>query len=195
MAQVQSNDPDPNGDVILLIGKDQTPMKVCSQVVSLASPTLAALLKPCFREGHELSVRGTVTIPLSDDDPDAFRIICNVLHFKNEHLQVDLPTLLKISIACDYYELGRPLLPWAGQWLGPHLKQTPISDWQANAQSLCISYILGDGHAFTQSTQSLLLYASDANMDKLSESECFMLLPSGLLSKSKSNRSLQMSHR
>lgn len=73
---------DPEGDLVLLVGSEATPIRVSSRVLSLASPVFAAMLGPNFAEAQPLSdnVSREWTVSLPDDDLHAMQRLCRFLH-------------------------------------------------------------------------------------------------------------------
>ncbi|KAL4983320.1 hypothetical protein BDW68DRAFT_194542 [Aspergillus falconensis] len=75
---------DPNGDVV--VACSNVSFLVSSNALSLASPVFYSMFKPSIREGF--AVRGIpsslepLVIPLPDDDPNTFRLFCNLAHHK-----------------------------------------------------------------------------------------------------------------
>lgn len=181
LAPTHCDDPDPDGDVTLIIGSSKARMKVCSRIMSLASPALAALFSPKFKEGHQLSTAGNVVVPLPEDDPDVFRLICNILHFKDFCYEVELPLLLRLAITCDYYGITKPLEAWTEKWLDPHILATNPDDWKSAGELLWISFALGDAQNFTRTSQALMLYASSSEFEILKMSENTGYLPTKML--------------
>jgi hypothetical protein len=57
-------------------------MLVSSRHLMLASPVFKAMLQHSnFKEGQELHVNGKVEIPLPDDDPEAFKILLDIIQY------------------------------------------------------------------------------------------------------------------
>ena len=52
MTTSQPTDPDPNGDVVSLVGQDEVPIKVSSTILKLASPVFKRMFGPQWREGE-----------------------------------------------------------------------------------------------------------------------------------------------
>ena len=71
---------DPNGDIILTVGRDEEQFKVSSNVLRLASSVFAAMLKPHFLEGRQLQESGNVRIVLAEDDATAMKTVCEAMH-------------------------------------------------------------------------------------------------------------------
>jgi hypothetical protein len=57
-------------------------MLVSSRHLMLASPVFKAMLQHSnFKEGEELHSTGKVEVPLPDDDPDAFKILLDIIQY------------------------------------------------------------------------------------------------------------------
>lgn len=57
-------------------------MLVSSRHLMLASPVFKAMLQHSnFKEGDELHSTGSVEVPLPDDDPDAFKILLDIIQY------------------------------------------------------------------------------------------------------------------
>jgi hypothetical protein len=55
-------------------------MLVSSRHLMLVSPVFKAMLQHSnFKEGNELQTNGKVEVPLPDDDPDAFKILLDII--------------------------------------------------------------------------------------------------------------------
>ena len=113
-------DVDPAGDLILLVGqgKDQTPIRVSSKVLSLASPVFATMFGPRYLEGHVLSKQvkfSTPSFPLPEEDSEAMTWFCRAAHLQ---LNVDVATMnvgliLKLAALCDKYDASTALSGWS----------------------------------------------------------------------------------
>jgi hypothetical protein len=61
-------------------------MLVSSRHLMLASPVFKAMLQHSnFKEGEELQTNGKVSVPLPDDDPDAFKILLDIIQYVKFH--------------------------------------------------------------------------------------------------------------
>jgi hypothetical protein len=57
-------------------------MLVSSRHLMLASPVFKAMLQHSnFKEGEELHSTGKVSVPLPDDEPDAFKILLDIIQY------------------------------------------------------------------------------------------------------------------
>jgi len=95
-------------------------MLVSSKHMMLASPVFKAMLQHSrFKEGQELSATGKVEIPLSDDDPYAFRIILDIIHGRNRQVprEIDLDLLSSISKLVDKYQMVEAVESFSDGWI------------------------------------------------------------------------------
>ncbi len=97
-AQVHDCEPDPSGDLILKVGTPQqeTRIRVSSKVMTLASPVLAAMLSPKYREGRTLSDHGFLELALPEDDPEAMVWVCKAFHMKQSLSSISLQLMEKL---------------------------------------------------------------------------------------------------
>ncbi|KAF5004598.1 hypothetical protein FDECE_8928 [Fusarium decemcellulare] len=113
---------DPRGDLTLLIGdKTHDTSKrflVSSKVLTLASPVLANLLSPKFKEGTMFHNGKCDTVTLEEDDLETMGLILQILHYQSDKAPLKMaPTkLATFAIHCDKYDLIDAVKPWASQW-------------------------------------------------------------------------------
>jgi hypothetical protein len=103
-------------------------MLVSSKHMMLASPVFKAMLQHSrFKEGQELSATGKVEIPLSDDDPDAFTIILDIIHGRNRQVprEIDLELLSPISKLVDKYQMVEAVESFSNGWINAIEKFLP----------------------------------------------------------------------
>ena len=108
MTDTTLHDVDPAGDLILLVGPRDTCqlVRVCSKILSLASPDFAALLSPRFAEGQG-SGQEDWTVSLPDDDAEAMLVICRTIHFVDTASESPPFSLIaKVASLCDKYDLA-----------------------------------------------------------------------------------------
>ena len=135
MAEVEIIDVDPDGEVILICGCDETDhssdpssdtrskktIKICVRaiVLTLNSPVFKALLSPRFKEGSELAANFTAEIPLPDDEGYAMHALCQVLHLRNKSFSDSMPydELLKIANLADKYDCTEAVMHAAELWM------------------------------------------------------------------------------
>ncbi|KAF8532964.1 hypothetical protein BDD12DRAFT_867688 [Trichophaea hybrida] len=116
------------GDVILDISESpasdcpRTQYLVASQVLSAASPVFRTMFSKTspFEEAqklHDPNRNMPITVAL-EDDPAAFEVVLNILHFRNRRVekQPDLPRLLAIATISDKYQLYEALMFVTNSW-------------------------------------------------------------------------------
>lgn len=82
-------------------------LRVCSKIVSNASPVFKSMLAPRFSEGVQLQAHGSIEISLVDDDAKALKTTCQIVHHDNDALARYIPSvgeLLRLSGLCDTYD-------------------------------------------------------------------------------------------
>ena len=159
MVDSPSNDIDPAGDLVLLVGskEEQTSIRVSSKVLSLASPVFAAMLSPRFAEGQKPSEKDwTVSLPY--DDPEALSVVCRVIHFvKITSDEVSLSLLEEVASVCDKYDLAWATRSWS---------ETALQGWKYRLEKedtqciplLGISYNLGIHEVFWMASRNLMFH-------------------------------------
>ncbi|KAI0433816.1 hypothetical protein F5Y09DRAFT_350436 [Xylaria sp. FL1042] len=127
---------DPDGDMLLLVGKQKCTYKSCnsgqnkqpnaicfhvnSAIIAGASPAFGFVLySPSAATAREDSVKWTAQLP--DDDPQAMQTVINILYghypitLSDEH--VTLEQLLHLTILADKYDLVHHFSEWSAQWV------------------------------------------------------------------------------
>ena len=96
---------DPTGEVIIEVGDQQ--LRVSSKVLSLASPVFKPMFNSGFKEGltSEVTADSPRTIPLPDDDFQAFLCLCQIVHMQHNNTKtVDVDIMEKLAWLCDKYQ-------------------------------------------------------------------------------------------
>jgi hypothetical protein len=116
------------GDVILIVGAEHVRLRVDSQPLKCASKVFEAMFKADWNAGQELSKETPREFSLPEDDAEAMRIICCVIHHRNDLVPryLEPKSILRIAIGVDKYDLkiafqsaGSELLkPWCLEWDG-----------------------------------------------------------------------------
>ncbi|OCL09897.1 hypothetical protein AOQ84DRAFT_375415 [Glonium stellatum] len=73
-----------DGDIILVVGLELRRLRVHALILKNASKVFNAMFGPHFREGQGLGGACSKEIPLPDDDADALKLICSVIHSRND---------------------------------------------------------------------------------------------------------------
>jgi hypothetical protein len=110
-----------DGDVILVVGVENTRLRVNSQSLRYASKVFSAMFGPDWSEGQRLSKQLPTEIALPDDDAKAMRTICCTIHLRNDLIPETLTTkeVLQIAIEIDKYDLMVALRYAIIEWLKP----------------------------------------------------------------------------
>lgn len=72
-----------------------------------------------FLEGRELAQNGIVDISLPDDDPDALKIILQIVHVRHRDVpqKIVMDLMLKVLILADKYQMVGCLAGYTKSWL------------------------------------------------------------------------------
>ncbi|KIW82528.1 hypothetical protein Z517_05555 [Fonsecaea pedrosoi CBS 271.37] len=147
-------DIDPIGDLVIEIENER--LRTSSKVLSLASPVFAAMLRPGFREGTVRNTEDNLrVVPLPDDDLDAFKLVCRVIHFQLDQIpqELEIDSLEKLALVCDKYQCTVALRHCAALWL-QSLSDTYVAA-QLNRQ-LLVAYLLDLPTAFSDISWRLM---------------------------------------
>ncbi|KAK5132808.1 hypothetical protein LTR08_008609 [Meristemomyces frigidus] len=161
------------GDVILVCGGgptdtlSSTKIRVSAAVLSNASSVFKAMLRPQFKEGLALaSASSAVEIPLPADDGEAMKIMCQVIHLRNDVVPkaglVSAAVILGVAELGDKYDCIVALEPTARHWLAFGGK------WKSFAERrdlLTAAYHFGDGVAFADIGRSLITNTSRSDWE------------------------------
>jgi hypothetical protein len=139
---------DPNGDVILLLSRSDVDvhLRVSSNVLSLASPVLAETLEPHFRNRSCARTNSLPSIFLTGDDPEAFTLLCNTIHFRTDAiLQSPSPSCLEnLAVICHKYKCASAIKIHTASWMRNHPKE--VRDLH---RLLVVAYALDIPEAFS----------------------------------------------
>lgn len=144
-----------DGNVVLVIGQQQERLRVCSHSLAHASKPFAAMFQSKWKEGSDLlSENNLVDIPLPEDDTEALRIVCAVIHHRNEMVPRKLApaAILGVAIVADKYDCISALAYASRTWL--QLCDTGAQDRMFLASA---AYLLRDAASFREITRSLVL--------------------------------------
>ncbi|KAM5354496.1 hypothetical protein ACJ41O_001143 [Fusarium nematophilum] len=100
----------PQGDLILMVGKEKKIFRVPSTFLCDVSPVFAAMLGPHFAEGHRLRSSKESDTPmaleLSDDDPQAVYNACRVLYGAHPSTKdLEPASIHNIAVFADKYDM------------------------------------------------------------------------------------------
>jgi hypothetical protein len=148
---------DPHGDLRLIVGKEEVVFRVCSRALARSSRVWNTMLYGSYGEGKGQQTGTDWAVPLPEDDPEGLRVVLLAIHgrFPDLPTLLDRPTLFRVVVICDKYDMVEFLRPfWAG-WLGklpyPHL------DPETVIHHLWIAHKLGDRDAYRCMLKRLLV--------------------------------------
>ncbi|RFN44014.1 btb poz protein [Fusarium flagelliforme] len=145
----------PDGDLILLVGPEETKLRVRSILLMAASKFFSVMLGSDWKEGNGLRDRdGPYEILLPEDNAAALKIICSIIHHENSEVPQALAAddVLAVAVAADKYDCVNALRFASESWL-QHTK--------GNAGNLMLltaaAYRFGHAQAFKEITRALIL--------------------------------------
>lgn len=109
-----------------------------------------------WSEGQGLSKENPKEIPLMEDDADALRTICCVIHHRNDTVpQAFTPReVLQIAIEADKYNLGVALKYASAQWLRPRGSTDKVD----MGYFMAAAFLFSDMEMFIAHTLELILH-------------------------------------
>jgi hypothetical protein len=146
----------PDGDVVLVVGPRSVRLRIHSQCLRCASKVFDAMFGPHWSEGQGLSKESLREVPLVEGDADALRIICCVIHHRNDDVPQTLTPkeVLQIAIEADKYDLRVALKYATAQWLKPRGNADKVD----MGYLLAAAFLFGDMDAFVAYTLALILH-------------------------------------
>lgn len=137
----RASDPDPNGDVVLVVSPPKQPRayapsrvysdgeaglvryRASSKHLSLASQYFEKRLKKEWGEGEELQKIGSVAMLLPNTDPEAFSILLDLMHCRTQEVPtvVTFDELVELAVQVNYFKCHGALGLYPARWI-EHLK-------------------------------------------------------------------------
>ncbi|KAF5006467.1 hypothetical protein FDECE_7154 [Fusarium decemcellulare] len=148
-----------DGDVILIAGPEKKMLKVHSQCLCAASRVFDTMLSPRWRKG-EMSSEDPLEVDLSEDDADAIRLVCLVVHHRCNEIPENLTPeeLLQVAIVVEKYLLTTAFQYVRARWF--KTKNNFNDVLVGNGYMLAAAYLLGDAEAFAAHSHALVLNTS-----------------------------------
>jgi hypothetical protein len=137
-----------------LVGPDNVKLRVHSLVLKSASRTFFAMFEPTWKEGNMLGRNESTEVRLPEDNVTALRIICAVLHHRNELVPPTLTAgnILEIAIIADKYECIDALKFASQDWLQP--RGNEAGDLMLLTAA---AYLFQNAPAFKKITKAMIL--------------------------------------
>lgn len=148
----------PRGDLFLLVGSSQEPIRVHSIILQNASARFAALVDPLFEESNLTVLGGGQTfmqISLPEDDHDGMKTLCRILHSVCRSGEVFSPAqLFDLAILADKYGVAGPTSLATTIWI----KQAAIyADHHQLWKLLLATHLIGDAETFQTISRQLIM--------------------------------------
>jgi len=153
----------PDGDVVPVVGPRNVRLRIQSQCLRCASKVFGAMFGPTWSEGQGLSKESPQEVRLVEDDADALRIICCVIHHRNNDVpQSPTPIeVLQIAIEADKYDLNIALKYAKAQWLKPRGRPERVD----MGYLLAAAFLFGDMGMFVAHALGLILHYTGSYLE------------------------------
>ncbi|KAM3066357.1 hypothetical protein ACMFMG_003134 [Clarireedia jacksonii] len=161
-------------------------MLVSSKHMMLVSAVFKAMLQNGnFREGAALRFNGKAEVPLPEDDPDALKILVDIIHSRHKHVpkKIDLDLLTNVAILVDKYRLHEAVELYSDIWIKGLLSTVPksIQGGDAVLQWLCISWIFELEEEFAKMSRVLMAEGCDSAENILRRSKWDLPIPESVI--------------
>jgi hypothetical protein len=146
----------PDGDLILIVGPEQTKLHVRSVFLMATSRPFSAMFGPDWKEGHDMiNYNGTCEFSLPEDNAVALRIICSIIHHQNNEVPRTLAAgdVLAVAVTADKYDCVNALSFAIEKWLQPCVAEA--SDLMLLTAA---AYLFQNAQAFKTITRHLILH-------------------------------------
>jgi hypothetical protein len=165
----------PDGDVVLVVGPRNVRLRIQSQFLRCASKVFGAMFGPTWSEGQGLSKESPREVRLVEDDADALRIICCVIHHRNDDVPQYLTPrkVLQIAIEADKYDLNVALKYARAQWLKPRGSPERVDI----GYLLAAAFLFGDMDMFVANTLALILHYNGSYLECLDDEITSQIIP------------------
>ena len=144
-----------DGDVILVAGPEKVKLRVHSLFLKTASRPFSAMFGPDWKEGHNMLGRdGLVEQLLPEANAAALKIICDVIHHRNERVPRNLAAgdVFRIAVMADEYDCIDALKFASEDWLQP--RENEAADLMLLTAA---AYLFQNPSAFKNITKAMIL--------------------------------------
>ncbi|KAM0499011.1 hypothetical protein ACHAP8_005715 [Fusarium lateritium] len=163
-----------DGDLILIVGPEETKLRVRSMFLMTVSKPFAVMLGPNWKEGQDMrDPDGPFHLSLPEDNAIALKIICSVVHYQNKEVPRTLPAgdVLAVAVVADKYDCVNALEFASDTWLRP-----PGDDPDNLMLLTAAAYLFRNAQAFKEITRALVL-GHDGAYHTLSSDEVESAMP------------------
>lgn len=166
---------DEDGDLILVVGDNQTRLKIDSYMLKKASKVFKAMFQPnAFAEGQNLSSDATTKEQLlPEDDPQAMKLLCHIIHQNSTEIpdSIDDDLLLSVARHIDKYFLHRVSGFYTDHWFTG--KSLYIGG--SRHKVLIAAIIRRKKEPFKYLTRSILLHQEDSYVTMIDDDAPFCM--------------------
>jgi hypothetical protein len=150
-------------------------LRVYSQCLRSASKVLGAMLKPNWKEGQTLATKSSTEVTLPEDDAEAMRTICYVIHLRNDLVSKHLTAreVLQIAVVANKYDLSTALEHVSFRWLKSETYGTLLD----RGYLLTAAFFLKNNDAFMAHTKAILLSHSESYLVPFKDDIISQVLP------------------
>lgn len=145
-----------DGDTIFVIGPDEARLCVHSSLLQTASKVFRAMFGPFYSEGQRSGLIGSKKeISLPEDDADAMRTMCAVIHHRNDVIPGEMSSsdILRLSIVADKYDCKIALQHATRHWLD-HRNVVSLKE---QMELMTAAYLLDHAQAFSGITYAMMM--------------------------------------
>jgi hypothetical protein len=145
-----------DGDTIFVIGPDEARLCVHSCLLQTASKVFRAMFGPFYSEGQRSDlISSKKEIPLPEDDADAMRIMCAVIHHRNDLIPGEMSSsdVLRLSVVADKYDCKIALKHATRHWLD-HRNVVSLKE---QMELMTAAYLLDHAQAFSAITYTMMM--------------------------------------
>jgi hypothetical protein len=145
----------PDGDLVLMVGPEETKLRVRSILLMAASKPFSVMLGPHWKEGHDMRDHdGPFELSLPGDNAAALKIICSIIHYQNKKVPRTLPAgdVLAVAVVADKYDCVNALKFASETWL-----RTSGNEPDNLMLLSAAAYLFRNAQAFSEITRALVL--------------------------------------
>ena len=134
-----------DGNIILIVGPEERRLRVSASSLANVSKVFSTMFGPHFNKGQNMDdiSSGPKEVHIPEDNADAIKIICSMMHFRSIPQEVGSDLMLDIAIAADKFDCGIVLQHAGILWLDPKKSK----DLVELARLMAASYLLDNSKA------------------------------------------------
>ena len=176
-------------DLKLLAGAEDAAVEieVFSQVMICASHVFRKMLAPGrFAESHELSSTGKACIKLPEDNGEAMKLLCDILHYRSTWSyqgQEQLVVLHGLAELADKYDCTKVIYSWVHMAMEYKELSCPEFEYLGLTELLQWIYIslhFGLGDSFSASSEQFIKNSTKLDLEHGQHLRFLLILPKKL---------------